>query len=400
MSDLRAASPADSPDAGSDSGRAAHRASGVAAIRLAQFSLTRPARGREPRFTLGPLDLELAAGTTTAIVGPSGSGKTTLLRCIAGLESATAGTTLSGTVEIGGRPEAAPGSLGFVFQSAALWPHLTARAHLRFAAPGLSRKGADALLDRVGLGHARKRRPASLSGGEAQRLGLARALAGNPTVLLLDEPLASVDVHRRQELARLIRDVVRERGITAVLVTHDRDEALAIANDLVVIADGRLVEQGEAKALATAPTHAFTASFLGGAQCLPATQATVDPATGRAVFDTPLGRVQPMNEIPAGAASLVVFAGELALSTSKPDVGSAREGTVVHLQPSPLDPASSVLVEVALAGGEIVTVLHATQRSSAALSTGDGVWVSMQGMPRVLSGSPGASNSMSPSNPS
>ena len=223
-------------------------------------------------FRLGPVSFEVPAGGRAAIVGPSGSGKTTLLRCIAGLERPAAGTIRIGDQLVADqRTNVAPDrrDLGLVFQDGALWPHLTALQHLRFAAPSLPRERATALLQRVGLGAHVDRKPATLSGGEAQRLGLVRALAPEPAVLLLDEPLRSVDVHQRDSLVLLLRTLCDERALTTILVTHDRDEALALATYLVVVHEGRIVEQGPALALLQRPATAFTAAFLLGAACLP-----------------------------------------------------------------------------------------------------------------------------------
>jgi iron(III) transport system ATP-binding protein len=216
-------------------------------------------------FTLGPLDLELAAGSATAVVGPSGCGKTTLLRCLAGLEQPTAGR-----VVLGGATVRGPQHVGFVFPNGALWPHLTALQHLAFVAPRRARAELLALLAQVGLQDKAQRRPGELSSGEGQRLALARALAGDPQVLLLDEPLRSVDVHLRDALALLVRKLARARGLTLVLVTHDRDEALAMADDLVVLRAGRVVERGTAASVLAEPRTAFAAAFLGRAACLPA----------------------------------------------------------------------------------------------------------------------------------
>jgi iron(III) transport system ATP-binding protein len=198
---------------------------------------------RHQGFVLGPLSLHLEAGSRTALVGPSGCGKTTLLRCIAGLQEHDAGLVRIGEQIVSdGRPRIAPSErrIGFVFQDGALWPHMNAIQHLRFAAPSLSKTQAVELLDRVELGDKGKRKPGALSGGEAQRLALARALVGDPEILLLDEPLHSVDAMLRDRLGELIRDVAQDRGLTLVMVTHDRREAGIVADQVLVMEGGRL----------------------------------------------------------------------------------------------------------------------------------------------------------------
>lgn len=270
---------------------------------------------RRGAFRLGPVSLDVAAGERVAIVGPSGSGKTTLLRCLAGLEPADAGTIRIGERVVEGgdgeRPVRVPPverGLGLVFQDGALWPHMTAVQHLRFAAPGLSKQAAHELLARGGIAGCAKRKPANLSGGEAQRLGLLRALAPEPRVLLLDEPLRSVDVHQRDGLVLLLRELCDERSVTSVLVTHDRDEALALADRLVVLRDGAIVEQGAAIDLLDRPRTAFTAAFLRGAACLPATR------NGDGRVHSAFGDHPPPEAHAAGAAAelrLVVFPGEV-----------------------------------------------------------------------------------------
>lgn len=260
------------------------------------------------KFRLGPIDLQVPAGARVAIVGPSGSGKTTLLRCLAGLQEPEAGTIKVGdTVVDDGTKRLAPAErhLGLVFQDGALWSHMTALQHLRFAAPGLSKKDALALLERGGIAAQAKKKPGAMSGGEAQRLGLLRALAPQPQVLLLDEPLRSVDVHQRDGLVLLVRSMCDERNVTSILVTHDRDEALALADYLVVMRDGQLVEQGPSIELLENPKTAFTAAFLRGAACLSATP------THDGNVQTPFGTFP----IPAGTDAnadlrLVVFPGE------------------------------------------------------------------------------------------
>jgi iron(III) transport system ATP-binding protein len=262
-------------------------------------------------FRLGPVSLEVQAGARVAIVGPSGSGKTTLLRCLAGLQTPDSGTMKVGdTVVDDGTTRLPPAArhLGLVFQDGALWPHMNALKHLRFSAPGLSKQDALALLERGGILAQAKKKPGAMSGGEAQRLGLLRALAPQPAVLLLDEPLRSVDVHQRDGLVLLLRSICDERNVTSILVTHDRDEALALADHLIVMRDGQLVEQGESIDLLEHPATAFTAAFLRGAACLSA-----KPTAARQ-FATVFGTFDAPNSVAATGnvdVRLVVFPGEV-----------------------------------------------------------------------------------------
>lgn len=300
-------------------------------------------------FRLGPCSFSVEAGGRLAIVGPSGSGKTSLLRALAGLERPSAGTVRVGDTVVAGRSadglriDVAPNARGFglVFQDGALWPHMTAVQHLRYASPGLSVDAAKAMLARAGIEHVAPRKPSSMSGGEAQRLGLVRTLAANPRVLLLDEPLRSVDVHQRDGLVLLLRALADERALTTVLVTHDRDEALALADQLVVMRDGRIVEHGPAERLLTQPSTAFTAAFLAAAACLP-----VEPVGAREV-ETAFGRIPCVNATTSLRLALAPGDCEVA------NAGPAR-GPVLSCVPV----GDAFLVRVAL--GDQIAAAHAT----------------------------------------
>jgi ABC-type sulfate/molybdate transport systems ATPase subunit len=206
------------------------------------------------RRVLGPLDLALPQGSWTVIVGPSGCGKTTLLRLVAGLERPSAGTLL-----LAGRRASADGrilvqpeqrSIGFVFQGAGagLWPHLSARATLEFVLAcrrvGRAERRARAaeLLEQVGLSSLAERRPGELSGGEAQRLALARALAAEPRLLLLDEPLGALDLPLRATLAELLAGIHARLAPTILYVTHDPREVAGYATRTLELRAGRLEE--------------------------------------------------------------------------------------------------------------------------------------------------------------
>ncbi|MCB9890193.1 MAG: ABC transporter ATP-binding protein [Planctomycetes bacterium] len=329
---------------------------------------------RRKGFRLGPISLTLRDGSRTALVGPSGCGKTTLLRCLAGLE-----TPGSGSIRIGDRLVQGDGvhvpadkrRIGFVFQDGALWPHKTAMAHLRFVAPRLSRKDAKALLHRVGLEGRERRRPAQLSGGERQRLALARALAITPDVLVLDEPLASVDVHLRDELALLVRRLTEERSLTLVVVTHDRDEALAMADDVVILREGHVVEQGAARDVLRAPRTSFAASFLCRASVWPAE--AVSDERGIDSLRTPFGTYE-RNGAPAGPVSVVVLPGEARIAAQ--DAPNSARARVLRVLPR----GDRALVTAEVAGRTIELFVDANDT----IDVGDTLSVELLGKPRFL----------------
>ena len=215
---------------------------------------------------LSGVDLEVAAGTCTAVLGPSGAGKTTLLRVVAGLEPAATGTITAGGRELTGLP-AHRRRVGVVFQEPRLFPHRTVRDNVAFGleVAGVSaanrRDRATALLDRVGLAGLGDRTVEGLSGGEQQRINLARALAVDPDVLLLDEPLSSVDPERRDGLLAVIAEATA--GLTRVHVTHDRAEAAEVGDRVAVLLGGRIVQHAPPRELFDHPHDAEVARMLG-----------------------------------------------------------------------------------------------------------------------------------------
>ncbi|WAS91010.1 ABC transporter ATP-binding protein [Nannocystis punicea] len=221
------------------------------------------------RLALADVGVELPAGGYTCLMGASGSGKTTLLRIVAGLERQDRGSVL-----LDGRPlddlPAERRPVHTLFQDYALFPHLGAADNVAFAPRLLGVRGPEltarvrALLADVGLDMSfETRRPAAMSGGEQQRLALARALAGEPRWLLLDEPLAALDRPLRAGLRRLLRAVTRRRGLGCLHVTHDPEEALALADRLLVFGDGRLLASGAPAELYAAPPSLAVARLLG-----------------------------------------------------------------------------------------------------------------------------------------
>ncbi len=227
-----------------------------------------------PRRVLEHVDLEVPDGSLTAVLGPSGSGKTTLLRLLAGFERPD-----SGRVELGGEVVEAPGTfvaperrqVGYVPQDAALFPHLSVSANVGFglARSARGRGREDELLSLVGLEGEGRRFPHQLSGGQQQRVALARALARRPRLVLLDEPFSSLDAGLRAGLRADVQRVLREQGATAVLVTHDQDEALSLADQVAVLRAGRIVQAGSPEELYTRPADPEIAAFVGDANLLP-----------------------------------------------------------------------------------------------------------------------------------
>src|SRR5579863_5016331 len=196
---------------------------------------------------LTDLDLEVPAGSLTAILGPSGSGKTTLLRILAGFEQADTGTVRIGDAVVDGVGTHVPPErrrIGYVPQEGSLFPHLNVIANVGFGLPSRQRSSRQItdLLDAVGLTDLGKRYPHELSGGQQQRVALARALAIRPDVVLLDEPFASLDAHLRASIRTDVQEVFRRAGTTAVLVTHDQDEALSTADRVAVLRNGKIAQ--------------------------------------------------------------------------------------------------------------------------------------------------------------
>ncbi|MCW3066749.1 MAG: sulfate transporter, ATPase subunit [Solirubrobacterales bacterium] len=207
-------------------------------------------------------------GSLTALLGPSGSGKSTLLRVIAGLEAPDAGTVLIAGEDATGVPARRRG-LGFVFQHYAAFRHMTVRDNVGFALSIRRRPKAEIrarvneLLTLVGLAGLHERYPDQLSGGQRQRMALARALAVEPRVLLLDEPFGALDTGVRAELRAWLRRLHDDTGVTTVLVTHDQEEALEVADRIVVMRDGRIEQAGTPRELYDRPANDFVMGFLG-----------------------------------------------------------------------------------------------------------------------------------------
>jgi iron(III) transport system ATP-binding protein len=221
---------------------------------------------------LDGVDLDVPAGSITAVLGSSGSGKTTLLRSIAGFERLDAGRiTIDDRIVDDGRTlvHAQRRGIGYVPQDGGLFPHLRVRANIAFGLRRGDRNRVAELVHMLGLDSLEGRYPHQLSGGQRQRVALARALAPRPAVVLLDEPFASLDATLRVSLRQYVARVLREVGATAIIVTHDRDEALTMADQIAVLRTGRIAGVGTPRALYTTPPDEDVARFLGPANLLP-----------------------------------------------------------------------------------------------------------------------------------
>ncbi|HET6625330.1 MAG TPA: ABC transporter ATP-binding protein [Nocardioidaceae bacterium] len=223
------------------------------------------------------LDLEVAPGELVTLIGPSGCGKSTALRLVAGLERPDEGTiSITGEVVANRRQWQPPERrrVGLVFQDHALFPHLSVANNIAFGLDKLPRGERRArvgeVLDMVRLGHLASRYPHELSGGEQQRVALARALAPKPAVILLDEPFSSLDENLRAQVRADTVAVLRETGTTAMLVTHDQTEALAVGDRVVVIRDGVIEQVDTPQVVFESPATRFAAAFMGEADFLPA----------------------------------------------------------------------------------------------------------------------------------
>jgi putative spermidine/putrescine transport system ATP-binding protein len=242
---------------------------------------------------LKSISLSIAQGEFVSLLGPSGCGKTTTLRCIAGFEQPDGGRILFGERDMTSvLPEHR--DIGMVFQSYALFPHMTVAENLSFGlearrTPTAERRRRCAeVLSMVRLEGYEKRFPRELSGGQQQRVALARALVIEPSILLLDEPLANLDAALRDEMRFFIRDLQRRVGITSVYVTHDQAEAMVMSDRIVVMREGEIAQCGSPREIYERPVSVAVASFIGRSNTIEGTIRTFD-GEGRYQIDTPCG---------------------------------------------------------------------------------------------------------------
>lgn len=305
---------------------------------------------------LDGLDLDIAEGGITAVLGPSGCGKTTLLRIIAGFETPDAGT-----VSIAGREVAGPRGcvpphqreVGYVAQDGALFPHLTVGQNVAYGLKGGLRNRATRdhvahLLDMVSLDERlMSRRPAELSGGQQQRVALARALARRPAVMLLDEPFSSLDTGLRASTRKAVAHTLSEAGVTTLLVTHDQEEALSVADEVAVMRGGRFTQVGSPREVYLDPADRFTAEFLGDCVFLSGT-------VRGGVAECALGTLAAQGH-PDGVVTILLRPEQLhATELSDPTAGAV--GTVVAAEF--LGPDVLLTIEASTAGNPITVRQH------------------------------------------
>lgn len=233
-------------------------------------------------------DLAVPRGELVALLGPSGCGKTTSLRLIAGLDRGEGTISIDGVVVSGGAKPVPPEKrgVGLVFQDSVLFPHLDVAANVAYGLRGPDRDAsARRMLELLGIAHLSRRMPHEISGGEQQRAALARTLATEPALVLLDEPFAHLDASLRERVRDEMLGALRRTGTSALLVTHDQSEALAIADRVIVMNAGRVHQQGTPEEVYRHPVDRFTAEFIGRGVLVPAR------VTGRGVATTVLGEV-------------------------------------------------------------------------------------------------------------
>lgn len=283
---------------------------------------------------LDGVDLTIEAGEYFVLLGPSGGGKTTLLRTIGGFHRPTSGTVMLHGKDVSDLPpEKRPTSM--VFQSYALFPHMSVTRNVGYGLslskmpPRQIAEKVDAMLGMVGLSGLGDRKPHELSGGQQQRVQLARALVLDRDILLLDEPLAALDAQLRKDMCLELKHLQAQVGITFIHVTHNQEEAMTVADRIALIADGRLVEQGSARAVYEAPLRRFTASFVGENNLLDGRVTAVEPGGIRVAAGGAEITVPHADGVAAGAPVSLSLRSEM-VALSMHEEGALLKGTYIE----------------------------------------------------------------------
>lgn len=312
-------------------------------------------RDASDTVALDGVDMDVPRGAFASVLGASGSGKTTLLRCIAGFERPD-----TGTITISDRMLVGPGTfvrpfergVGIVPQEGALFPHLTAAQNVGFGLNGygrrVRRRRIDDLLGLVGLSGLGDRRPDQLSGGQQQRVALARALAPEPALILLDEPFSALDARLRVELREEVRDLLSGLGSTVVLVTHDQGEAMSLADHLVVMRAGRVIEAGTPRAVYDQPADVELGRFLGDALVV---DGTVSRCADAVAVDCALGELPVGNwHGREGRCQVLIRPEQISIAAGTDRAGTGRAGAVVGRVAAQSYFGHDALVRVAVPG--------------------------------------------------
>ena len=319
------------------------------------------------------VSLELAAGEFLALLGPSGCGKTTILRMIAGFVRPTMGTILLGGQDVTRLPPDRRG-MGMVFQNYALFPHMSVERNVMFglachgASKDEARRQAHAALETVGLGEHIEKMSRQLSGGQQQRVALARVLALKPALLLFDEPLSNLDAKLRIQMRAEIRRLQREIGTTTIFVTHDQEEAMAIADRIVILNRGSVEQIGTTGDIYDRPRTRFVADFIGTSNFFTGTPAAHN---GRSRLSTATGLVLdlPPNALSTGETTVAIRPEQVTLAVvNTPGTLAGEVAQAIHLGPV-------MQYEVALVSGDYVKVSAQRHGAGRIWQRGDAVGV-------------------------
>ncbi len=310
---------------------------------------------------LDGFSLDVPVGALVALVGPSGCGKTTALRAIAGFQDLDAGTvSIRGETMVSDKINVPPEKrrVGMVFQEYALFPHISVAENVGYGVRGSDRvRRVAEVLDLVGLAEYGSRFPNELSGGEQQRVALARALAPEPDVVLLDEPFSNLDAPQRERMRRELKHIIRAARVTAVLVTHDQSEALAIADIVAVMRSGRIAQVGAPPDVYRSPVDPWVAGFLGDAVMF-------DSTVVEGVIETPIGDLD--SDVPSGTDVQVMVRPEWIRPVQSPTASACVTDTEFY--------GHDQRAEITLADG---SVIEAMVPSIDAIKVGDTVTLTL-----------------------
>jgi ABC-type Fe3+/spermidine/putrescine transport system ATPase subunit len=333
---------------------------------MARLTIEQVSKAYHGTTVLQPLDLDVPDGSFCCMLGSSGSGKSTLLRIVAGLTEPDGGSVHIGDRDVT-RLSVERRNIGVVFQNYALFPHLSARSNVAFGlrARGVgrreARRRADEQLELVGLGPHADRAPSQLSGGQQQRVALARALVTSPDLLLLDEPLSALDRKIRGEMQAELKRVHRETGLTTVMVTHDQDEALDLADQVIMLDQGIVAQHGRPAELYESPVSAFVASFLGAFALGTGTVSAGAIEIGGVTLSV------PRLALPAGSAAEVLVRSERVLVNG----GDGHAGIVRAVD------FHGAIARIAIVVGELEVPATVLAQDAADIRVGDAVTVSL-----------------------